>query len=63
MKKEEVRSILLKEADKCQRFADECHRKRNGCDDYDDLSHYWIGKRRGFLDAVKYLDRIGDDDE
>ena len=58
MKKSEVRGILLKEAEKCQRFAEEQH--RNG-DDHD-LVHYWIGKRRGFLDAVKYLDRIGDDE-
>ena len=54
----EVIAILEKEADKCQRFAEEQH--RNG-DDHD-LVHYWIGKRRGFLDSVKYVKRLEADE-
>ena len=51
---EEIIAVLEKEAEKCQSFAEEQH--RNG-DDHD-LVHYWIGKRRGLLDAVKYIKRL-----
>lgn len=55
MRKEEVRSILLKEAEKCGGFADNW---KNGERKDEDVVMYWVGKRRGFLDAVKYLDRL-----
>lgn len=53
MKAEEVRSILGKEADKYRGFADECNNRGDR-----DLALYWWGKRRGVLDALKYLDRM-----
>lgn len=53
MKAEEVRSILRKEADKYRYFADECRDRGDR-----DLALYWWGKRRGMLDALKYLDRM-----
>lgn len=59
MKKEEVRSILMHEADKCEEYADNWKTQKT---QDEDVMMYWIGKRRGFLDAAKYLDRIGDDE-
>lgn len=53
MNKEEIVAILESEAEKCGRFAKECHNK----EDYD-LASYWVGKRRGFLDSVKYIKRL-----
>lgn len=50
---EEIIAVLEKEAEKCQSFADECHNRGD-----DDLARYWIGKRRGILDSVKYIMRL-----
>lgn len=54
MNADEIITILEKEAEKCQSFADEC--KRKGRDD--DFTFYWVGKRRGILDSVKYIKRL-----
>lgn len=54
MNTDEIITILEKEAEKCQSFADECERK--GSDD--DSIFYWVGKRRGFLDSLKYIKRL-----
>lgn len=53
MTPEEIIGILEGEAEKCNRFAAECRNRKD-----DDLGIYWVGKRRGFLDAVKYVKRL-----
>ena len=56
---EEIIAVLEREAEKCQHFAEDCHRNRKD----DDLAHYWLGKRRGILDSVKYIKRLEEGDE
>lgn len=60
MKLEDVVSVLQREADNCQRYADNWKTQKT---QDEDVMMYWIGKRRGMLDALKYLGRMTEGEE
>lgn len=54
MMPEEIIAVLEREAEKYQHFAEDCQRNRKD----DGLALYWLGRRRGIMDSVKYIKRL-----